>query len=229
MGPKLVSVSTCTEDKKVKAVLVICYDRPENLELWADAWSRMNTADCKLIFIITGDIPKKEYPDYIEVIYTDNAGYSTGAVKRFIDFRDDYDELIWMPDDFLPLRADLFQLFSGADVVSTFWSVDIHPHIRTGGILMTKQVAKSLRFPPNILQNVKETEYDVEYGEYCFYDQVVKLGHSIKMLDGTVPPNSPQWNHSEHRYIADLNLVGEGSKAVGYEYDTYKQPYACPF
>ncbi len=215
----------------MKAVLVVCYNRPENLDLWADAWSRMDTTGCKLIFIITGEIPRKSYPEHIEVIYTDNAGYSTGAVKRFIDFRNDYDELIWMPDDFLPLRPDLFQLFSGADVVGTFWSIVIHQHIRTGGISMTKQVAKSLKFPLNLLQNTKENEYEVEYGAFCFYDQLVTLGCSFKMLDGTIPPESPHWEYSDHTYIVDLGWGEEGRKAVDYDskFTAYHKPYVCPF
>ena len=201
-------------------VLVVCYNRLHNIHRWLDVWQRMSTSICcKLVFIITGGLPEVFVPPGIEVIRTDNAGYSTGAVKRFIDFRNDYDRLIWMPDDFLPLRQDLLQLFHSADVVGTFWSTTHHPHIRTGGISMTKEVAKALKFPPGLLSNSKEDEYSFEYGEFCFYDQVDSLGCSIKMLDGTTPPESPHWENTPHEYVRDDEFPYEEPSAV----------YVCPF
>lgn len=201
-------------------LLVVCYDRLHNLYRWISAWQRMlKSEQHKLIFIITGDLPVIEAPADVEIIRTDNAGYSTGAIKRFIDFRNDYDRLIWMPDDFLPLRRDLLQLFETADVVGTFWSTTHHSHIRTGGISMTKQVAKALRFPPGLLLNRKEDEYSFEYGEFCFYDQVAALGCSVRLIDGTTPPESPHWENIPHEFIRDDEFIYESSLAE----------YVCPF
>lgn len=200
-------------------VLVVCYNRPQNLVKWLDAWQRMETTGHRLIFILTGDLPQFEQPPWLEVIRTDNAGYSTGAIKRFIDFRNDWEKLIWMPDDFLPLKEDLLHLYEGADVVGTFWSTTHHPHIRTGGISITKPVAKELKFPLNLLLNVKEDEYAFEYGDYCFYDQVVKIGCSVKMLDGTIPPESPHWEDVSQDFVLDEQCLPIDGKTQ----------YICPF
>ena len=196
----------------MQVVLIICYDRVNNLAAWESAWEKMDTTDCKLIFAITGPI---DYKSKHEVIRYPNIGMDIGCLQRFIYSREDYDRLLWAPDDFLPVDKDVLQKYNTADVVGTFWSTYIMPHIRSGGVSITKQVAKFLQFPSNLLtdrMHSKRNCYYFEHSLYNFYKQV-KNKFSVKMVDETTPPNSPEWNANPPKFLVDL----EGNT------------YLCPF
>ncbi len=186
----------------MQTVLVIAYDRVDNLIAWEAAWEKMNTTDCKLIFAITGNI---DWKSKHEILRYPNIGMDIGCLQRFIQSREDYDRLFWVPDDFLPLDKELLQKYSTADVVGTFWSTTISPHIRSGGVSITKQVAKFLQFPTNLLVdrlNGKRNCYFFEHSLYNFYNQV-RAKFSVKMVDGTTPPNSPEWSKVPQKYLLD--------------------------
>ena len=193
-------------------VLIICYNRPHNLKVWEQVWEKMDTTGCELVFAITSDL---EYETKHEVVRYPNIGMDIGALKRFIDSESGYGRLWWCPDDFLPLRADLFQLYDTADVVGTFWSTQTSPHIRSGGVAVTEQVAKALVFPPTLLTSREQGKancYAFEHLRLNFYKKL-KYKFSIKMVDGTIPPNSPHWASQEPQYL----------------FDTEFKEYACPF
>lgn len=196
-------------------VLIIGYNRPHNLKAWEDAWEKMDTTGCELVFAITSDM---EYNTQHEVIRYPNVGMDIGALKRFIDSESDYGRLFWCPDDFLPLRPDLFQLYDTADVVGTFWSTQTSHHIRSGGVAITEQVAKALEFPPNLLTSRSQGKANCWAFEHLRLNFYRKLKHkfSIKMVDGTIPPNSPHWEGAPQQYLK----AAQGSEEV---------EYTCPF
>ena len=183
-------------------VLIICYDRVHNLQAWEAAWNEMDVGECELVFAITGNI---EYNTPHKVIRYPNIGMDIGVLKRFIDSESDYDRLFWCPDDFLPLRPDLLNLYDTADVVGTFWSIEEKPHIRSGGVAITEEVAKALVFPATMTTSrahAKSNCYSFEHLKLNFYDQV-KDKFSVKMVDGTTPPNSPNWRDVPSTYLLD--------------------------
>jgi len=205
-------------------VLVICYNRFENLTYWYEAWQHMDTTDCKLVFGITGHFVDNAFdPKIAEVIRLPNVGRDLGALKSFVNSREDYDRLLWCPDDFLPMRADLLKHYTTADVVGTFWSHgggyygspdgtfqfwDIPPHIRTGGVSVLKHAAKGLVLPPELdlspESGVLYRKFAVQFEFFDFYKQLVDMGCSVKMADGTTPPNSPHWCNTPQHYLCDV-------------------------
>lgn len=175
-------------------VLVICYNRIDNLTYWYKAWQNMDTTNSKLVFAITGDFAPVFDPKIVEVVKMPNLGRDIGCLKRFIDIRDDYDRLLWCPDDFMPLRADVLNFFRQAEVVGTFWSTQVCNHIRSAAIAVTKRIAKNIKFPPELLGSNEITQcYRFEYGDYNFHHQIYSMGNPCKMADGSIPPNSTPW------------------------------------
>ncbi len=200
--------------------LIICYDRWNNVQHWMDSWQKMDTEGWQLNFAITGKY-MPFHTSRFEFIQYPNIGMDIGVVQRTIEENNNYERLFWCPDDFLPLRPDLFQLYNTADLVGTFWSTETSNHIRSGGVCVTKEVAKSLRFPPTLLteRNVNKSKYNChrfEHLDFNFYEQVKNGGYSIKMVDGTTPPQSPYWREAPQQY---LKAAG-GSEQLEYE---------CPF
>jgi len=178
----------------------------------------MNTTGWQLRFGITGG-KNVCYKEVDLCMYYPNIGMDIGVVKRFID-NNDFDRLFWCPDDFFPLRPDLLQLYNTADLVGTFWSTETSNHIRSGGVCVTKEVAKTLRFPPTLLteKNIQRSKHNCHRFEHLdcnFYEQV-KDKFSVKMVDGTVPPNSPYWREVKQEYL---------QAAGGNE----ELEYTCPF
>jgi len=207
-------------------VLIICYDRLPNLMRWLDAWVRMDTMDCRLVFVITGNVPRFDLPCGVEVIRMPNLGKDIGALQRFIVARDDYDRLFWCPDDFLPLRPDLLNCYHSADLVGTFWSTETSDHIRSGGVAVSRALARSLNFPPRLLRprNSQESAHDsfaFEHLEYNFFKQTCDLGFTVKMADGTIPPESPNWRDVEMEYLWDTRWWLDNYACV--------KNYVCPF
>jgi len=186
-------------------VLVICHNRFNNLAYWYKAWQKMDTTNAKLVFAITGHFAEHAYdPEIVEVVRMENLGLDIGCLQRFINTREDYDRLLWCPDDFLPLRHDVLNFYKSAEVVGTFWSIQICNHIRTGAIAMTKRIAKAIKFPPELLDgNNRGHCYRFEYGDYNFHHQVYNMGNPCQMVDGSVPPNCPYWMHVDPIFFLD--------------------------
>jgi len=214
-------------------VLVTCYNRFHNLTYWYKAWQAMDTKDCKLIFAITGPFVDNAFdPAIAEVIALPNTG---GVLRKFFQERYDYDRILFCPDDFLPVKKEVLQLCTTADMVGTFWSapmvvpssqfhasegvfilnefqkeptasvIRIPGHIRSGGIAITDKIAKSVKFPPLVDNNLKLQEYRFEFLDYNFYEQVREMGCSVKMMDGSVPPDSLHWSSVNQEYICDTD------------------------
>ena len=199
--------------------VIICYDRVHNLKHWFDAWQKMDIKGWQLRFAITGDVVIRFGELELAKRY-ENLGMDIGVVKRIID-TEQFDRLFWCPDDFLPLRPNLMQLYDTADLVGTFWSTEVSHHIRSGGVCITKEVAKSLKFPPKLLteKNINRNKYNChrfEHLDYNFYEQVRSSGFTVKMIDGTTPSNSPMWRDVPQNY---LQAAG-GSEELN---------YVCPF
>lgn len=186
---------------------VCCFDRPENMEFWLKAWRKMDTTDAKLIFVLTGPVKPPAGANFIRF---PNAGMDIGAFQRFLWMPFEWDRVLWCPDDMIPMRPDLLTYYQTADLVGTYWSngdVEGNPGvemIRSGGFSVTKEVANLLEFPAKLLMDIsKEQCYRFEFGDYNFYKQVKKMGKSIRLADGSVPPDSPPWTSVEQDYLWD--------------------------
>lgn len=189
----------------MKLIVIICHNRTSNLDTWAKLLLQMDLTNCKVCFATTGN--NNYFCSTVETIRYPNLGMDIGVLQRIIQQRDDYDTLMWLPDDFFPIRRDVFQLYDTADVVGTFWSTETSQHIRSGAVCVTKEVAKTLQFPPELLieSDVEKSKYNChrfEHLDYNFYNQV-KDKFSVRMVDGTKPPKSPYWRTKPQRYFRD--------------------------
>lgn len=218
-------------------VAVCCYNRPQNIEYWLRAWRNMDKSNVRLCFVTTGKHgPSKRTTSEYMTMKLSNQGMDIGALKQLIDvLPDTYDRIFWTPDDFMPLRKDLFSLYKTADLVGTFWSAEKCLHMRSGGFCMTRELAKSLVFPKKLLipdvkiDQVKDACYEFELGSYgvkirnfnaplntnavkCFYQQAVDGNFTVKMVDGTTPPNSPHWLTTPQQYMVDSGYLIDSTR-----------------
>jgi len=205
---------------KKNYIALLVYNRLNNLKIWLNSWSRCNKHDFELVVIHNCDedgFEYKELCDYygIQYIRRDNVGYDTApfqdiCLERLDGFDNDWDKLMWVTDDFIPMNKDFIKQYvnyfveGSSEVIVTEISNDVKTHIRTSGFLISKNVSKKIIWDSEKV-TTKDECYDFEHrSQNAFYEQVLRLGFTPIMV---APLNtSPLWD-SDHR--AFLNRMKE--------------------
>lgn len=204
---------------KKNFIALLVHDRLENLKRWLHCWSRCNKHDFELVVIHNYDIEVAEYReicDYYGVKYIrrNNIGYDTApfqdiCLERLEGFDNDWDKLMWVTDDFIPMNKDFIKQYVNyisetCEVVVTEISHDVKTHIRTAGFLITKRVSKNIKWDSERI-TTKDDCYEFEHrSNNAFYEQVLAMGTTPMMVSPL--PTSPIWDLDHRAY---LNRMGE--------------------
>src|SRR5690348_11489494 len=130
-------------------VVIIVYDRVENIKLWLNCWEQCEHHDFELVVIhnYNGSEAIKKLCDAhsIKYIRRENKGFDIGAFKDICNGLFEWDKILWIADDTIPMSKDfikpfLDQLTLAAGVVCTDLSPYVKTHIRTTGFMIRREV-----------------------------------------------------------------------------------------
>jgi hypothetical protein len=176
-------------------VAVVVYDRFQNILEWVRCWNLCETQGSELVIIhnYANEADKESYKVFCQgagVTYVprENVGYDVGAFADVCRNRlpgfPDYEFLLWVCDDALPMRKDFIKQYLDCfkhfkvGVAALEISKAVRTHIRTTGFAIRKEVAEKLQFPADPI-TTKEQCYFFEHrgGPHIFLDQVIRLGY----------------------------------------------------
>lgn len=188
------------------AVVIIVYNRFDNLKLWLECWKQCDQTDAELIVIHNND-KSVEVTPYIQLcadhgvtyIPRPNIGYDIGAFKDVCqgNIKIDANRLLWVTDDTIPMAKDFVKTFNNAmtsdvGIACLEMSRLRSPlHVRTTGFCIPMAVAISLEFK-NVI--TKEDCYQFEHrgGDYTLMKQVESMG--LKCIQIGKPEAGPLWD-----------------------------------
>ena len=175
-------------------VAIIVYSRFENIERWIKCWHKCDQTDAELVVIQNTD--EKIKPDQtkalcdvsnIQYFARKNNGMDIGAFKDVcegnIEGFPDFDNLLWITDDVIPMSKDFVSLFThslkGLNCLEIS-SIQSPLHVRTTGFCITKEVAKKLVIPAIVS---KMDCYDFEHrSNNTLMLQVQRMGFECVQL-----------------------------------------------
>lgn len=196
-------------------VAIIIWNRFENLRLWVNCWNQCDK-NAELVVVHNLESDNKRYKqlcdeNHVTYVPRENKGFDLGAFQdickeRLAGFHNNWDNLIWLTDDCIPMAKDFVQQFldklSNDNIPCYEISSEVKTHIRTTGFLVTKDISKKLSFPRDPIQN-REDCYEFEHkSKTAFYEQVVSMGKKPVMVSDL--KNSPLWDSGVRGY---LNLM----------------------
>lgn len=195
-------------------VVIIIWNRFENLKRWIRCWSECDKAGAELVILHNQERDNHKYWELcdsngIHYVARENAGFDIGAFQdvcreRLANFPNDWDNLLWITDDCIPMAKDFVGQFLSQlkdnDLPCYEISNQVKRHIRTTGMMVTKEIAKRLVFPRDPIHN-REDCYQFEHKGKNMYEQVTAMG--IKPVQVAELQDSPLWD-SHNR--ASLNL-----------------------
>jgi hypothetical protein len=195
-------------------VVVVVYDRFDNLKEWVRCWNMCETQGYQLVVIhnYENTEARDAYLNFcaqagVSYVPRVNIGYDIGAFQdvcrdRLKDFPE-WSTLIWCTDDNLPMRKDFIKQYvdkmtAGVGVVAMEISTQVRLHIRTTGFCIRKEVAQRLTFNCDPLKT-KEDCYQFEHrnisNHFLLQIQRMKL-KSVQVCDIRT---SPFWDSGNKR------------------------------
>jgi len=177
-------------------VVIIVWNRFENLKKWINAWNLCAKMGAELVVIHNQESDNHKYwklcdDNGILYVARENAGFDIGAFQdvckeRLANFPNKWDNLIWITDDCIPMQKDFVCQFIDKltdDYIPCYEiSTEVKPHIRTTGFLVTKEVSKKLTFPNDPIHR-REDCYQFEHkSKTAFYEQIIKMGKKPVMV-----------------------------------------------
>lgn len=209
------------ESKPIKKtfVVIIVWNRFENLKLWVNAWNQCDKMDAELIVIHNLESDNNKYSQLckdngITYIPRKNKGFDIGAFQdvckeRLINFPNNWDNLIWVTDDCIPMQKNFVKQYLDKlkDGYIPCYEISdlVKRHIRTTGFLITKEMSKKLIFPKDEIEN-REDCYEFEHkSKNGFFEQVIGMGKKPVMIANDLKL-SPLWDFGVRGY---LELMGK--------------------
>ena len=207
-------------------VVVMVYDRVENVRLWLKAWDKSNNLTAALMVLVNSNsashikeaFPFMEYPS-VKVVTRGNVGYDIGAFQDLCDGKitpERFDMILWCTDDCLPMHKDFVEhycaklLKPGVGISCMHISNEVRPHIRTTGFAITMDVAKRLTFPASPIVT-KEDCYEFEHGEKNnLLQQIEAMG-----LTAIIP------SKLQESYLCDIDYPATKHR-IDEHYDVFK-------
>lgn len=188
-------------------VAIIVYNRFDNLKRWIECWQQCNTEGADLIVIHTGNEVEKYQAvcagvaKYINRI---NRGLDIGAFQdvckeRLDGFPNDWDYLLWITDDVMPMSKDFITPFIDQmkdDVGITCMQISTTtkpPHVRTVAHCMAKEISKRIKFPADPVMNKQQGFwFEFKGGDNTLGMQIRKMG--LKCVQVAPTASSPLWD-----------------------------------
>lgn len=178
-------------------VVVIVYNRFENLKHWCYCWKVCDQMGAELVVIHNSDFEDTKYEAVVleaggVYIRRKNIGFDIGALQDVFRGRLEgfpkWDRLFWATDDTFPMTTDFLRKFSswmvrGVGVVCTKISEEVRLHIRTTGFMIDSTTASRIGFPADPIIT-KSHCYDFEHRatKGIFLQQVRGMGLLVKQV-----------------------------------------------
>jgi len=176
-------------------VVIIVWNRFENLRRWVNCWNQCDRRDAELVVIHNQESDNHKYwklcdDNGIKYVARENAGFDLGAFQdvckeRLANFPNKWDNLIWITDDCIPMSKDFVGQFleklSDAYIPCYEISNEVKTHVRTTGFLVTKDISKKLIFPKDPIYN-REDCYQFEHRGKNMYEQIIDMGKKPVMV-----------------------------------------------
>jgi len=191
-------------------VAIIVYNRYENIERWLKCWQKCDQTDAELVIVQSVD--RIARPDQIRSLCETynikhferpNDGMDIGAFRdvcqgRIKDFPD-FDRLLWITDDVIPMRKDFVSYFTQGDGLNCYEvaSTNAPLHVRTTGFCITKEMAVNLVFGK---LETKMDCYDFEHrSKETLMLQIERMGYKINMVSPL--QTSPLWDTGNRAHL----------------------------
>ena len=209
------------ENKPLKAktlVVIIIWNRFENLKLWVHCWNQCNKMDAEMVVIHNLETDNNRYAQLckdngITYVPRENKGFDIGAFQdvckeRLKGFPNNWDNLIWLTDDCIPMSKDFVKkyldILIGINIPCYEISKEVKTHIRTTGFSVTKDISKKLTFPKERIEN-REDCYEFEHkSKTALYEQIVNMGKNPVMIEDDLKL-SPLWDSGVRGYLNLMN------------------------
>ena len=206
--------------RKKNIVVIVVYNRYENLVRWLDCWEKCDKEDSQFVVIHNYDA-KVDYPKYkalckqrgVTYIQRRNRGMDIGAFQdvvkeRLTGFDNDWDTLLWITDDFIPMRKDFVKVFTsqmkiGVAIVGNEISRENVLHLRTSGFCIKKDVSKKILFPVDPIQD-KGQCYNFEHGQFNLLKQIQRTKQKVLQATHNVQ-TAPLWDTEIRHYLKRMD------------------------
>lgn len=200
-------------------VVIIVWNRFENLRLWVNAWKQCITTDAEMVVIhnLESDNSKYEHlckDNGITYVPRVNKGFDIGAFQdvckeRLANFPNNWENLIWITDDCFPMQTNFVQQFLSKlkeGYLPCYEISDVSKrHIRTTGFLITKDISKKLFFPRDPIATRQDCYQFEHKSRDAVFEQVRRLGYKPIMIANDLKL-SPLWDSGVRGH---LNLMGK--------------------
>lgn len=230
----------------MKIVVAVCvYNRFQNVKRWISCWQQSNTKNAELVIVHNyygeQDLKTKfqNYCDSYDIKYIprNGSGFDIGAMQDVFKERlpgfPDYDYLLWITDDVLPMSKDFITPFiktiqqPNVGISCMQLSTSVSPHVRTSGFCISKELASRIVFPVDPIVT-KQHCYLFEHrgGDKTFTNQIRKMGLSCEQV---APINiSPLWDSDHPNLNKRLDRQKEFNRVWGIEPKEDKVVFICP-
>ncbi len=195
-------------------VVVVVYDRMENIRKWLHSWAQCRQLFAKL-FIVNNHAEDVD-PDYwrqycsereANYIHRENVGFETGVIQDVLMGRmfkeTDWDVLFFVTDDTIPMKTNFLEQFvvqaikPDVGVSCMELSGVFTPHIRTTGWCIRREIAKQVGFTVKQI-TTKDECYFFEHqgGEHTLMSQILKMDKRVIQLSNL--KESCVWDTHHH-------------------------------
>jgi hypothetical protein len=210
---------------KIKVVVVV-YNRYENVKKWINCWKLCDTTDSELVIVHNDNGESDKFSalckeNNISYIKRRNIGFDIGTYQdifkeRLEGFDNNWDYIICCSDDCIPMKKDFIRQFInkfntpnvGCSCLEI--SKEVKTHIRTTGFCLKKEVSKKIIF----LSDPISTKIDCYKFEHrtnvSLYEQILKMNLSVVMIDKL--NTSCMWDTGNRAF---LNRWSEFNKEFG--------------
>lgn len=230
-------------------VVIMVYNRVQNVQRWIRCWKTCNQENAELIVI--HNYPDKDQRERLrsiceenEIKYVprENIGFDIGALQdvckeRLNGFPNDWDYLLWCTDDCVPMRKNFIKPFidtlhdPSVGISAMKISTSVSPHVRTTGFCLTKEISRLLTFPADPVKTKQECYlFEHRGGAKTLANQIRAMGLSCRQ----VAPSSvsPLWDmgywkrlnrQAEHDAVFPGKKLGDKVTFICTIYNTYPQ------
>lgn len=194
-------------------IAIIIWNRYDNLRRWLHCWDKCDKAGAELIVIHNLERNNARYDALcakhgVKIINRPNVGFDLGAFQdvckeRLAGFPNDWQNLIWITDDTIPMRQDWVKLYMQKLAQGTIPCYEISDeykrHVRTTGFMVTKEIARRIVFPCDPIVR-RESCYEFEHRGFNLFEQMQKMGAEPGMVVPSLS-DAPLWDMGARGYL----------------------------
>lgn len=194
-------------------VAIVVFNRLQNVQLWIRCWKQCEQNGAELVIIHNYYGDQNELVKFktlcenegVKYVPRDAKGFDIGAFQdvckeRLPGFPNDWDNLLWITDDVIPMSRDFISPFTAklSEATIGLACMEISPsvtmHVRTTGFAIKKETSVKLTFPADPV-TTKEHCYAFEHRgdpRGILYNQIILMGLRCEMV---APAGvSPLWD-----------------------------------